>query len=191
MIVATVCGGAEGVWDEYERTEELLDATLGPDDEIVRVACNDAAIEHPDPLHHWCTLHHEKLAKWIQARSEAGRTSVPTTWGVVVRKSLDEIQRVWKGGSSGLLCVDVALHRLGADAVILCGVPMDDRRNRFSGKEWRQVTRYWPDWQKARGELLGPVRSWAGRTREMLREPDAEWLAERRNVAERAGSDAA
>lgn len=184
MIVATVCGGAEGVWAELEQSLVLLDETPAPGNEIVHIACNEAGRDHPGTLHHWCTLHHEKLGRWRKARIEAGGND-PTTWGVVARPSIDEVQRAWRGGSSGLLCVDVALHRLDADAVLLCGVPMDDRPNTFTGKAWGQVTRYWPDWTKAMGELRGPVRSWSGRTRDDLGEPTTEWLAERRNVAAR------
>lgn len=190
MIVATVCGGAEGVWDEYERATALALSVMGPGDSLIRLATNDAGVIHPEPLHHWCTLHHEKLERWRKARREAGLND-PVTWGVAPREPIDRVQRVWKGGSSGLLAVDVALHRVEADAVILCGIPMDDRRNEFSGKDWGQWTRYWPDWKKARSELVGRVTSWTGRTREMLGEPTVEWLEGRTDVARGAGSDAA
>ncbi len=176
MRVATVCGGAAAVWDELERARELVGQICRPGDELVHLAVNEAGIHHPDPLHHWCTLHHEKLPGWTKERAELGKSSTPRTWGVTTRALVDQVQRVWRGGSSGLHAVDVALHPLEADAVILCGVWMDGTRNRFSGKDWGDYRRYRPDWTKAMPELEERVKSFGGWTHDTLGAPTIEWL---------------
>lgn len=177
MKVATVCGGGEGVWEELDRTNALLGRALNGADEWVALAVNEAGIFHPDPLHHWCTGHPEKLDRWKGARTTIGN-SLPATWSS--READNVIRRTWRNGSSGLLGIDVALHHLGVDAVVLCGIPMDDRRNQFRGTRWNAWASSWRAWEEVGTALIGPVRSWSGRTRMMLGEPTPEWLEGRR-----------
>ena len=185
MIVATICGGAESVWSDFEAARDLVLPLLEPGDRLYRLAVNEAGIEHPGRLDHWCTLHPDKMRNWLKARLAADRNR-PKMWGVTMRDDIDEVQRVWRGGSSGLHAVDVAIHKLGADAVLLCGIPMDDGRNRFHGRDWGEYTRYWPEWfvgKKPRSgkplpELEGVVRSFGGRTADLLGFPDTAWLEE-------------
>ena len=191
MRIATVCGGAQGVWGEFKRATELIESVLEPGDEWIRMAVNDAGVEHPDPLHHWVTMNNSLMRRWRPMRTQAGRQ--PTTWSIRIDEAVDRLARrhvkvakrslqdPWIRGSSGLLGVDVAINQVGADAVILCGIPMARRLNQFTGMTscWESS---WPSWQELRDELEGTVRSWSGRTLAMLGEPTAEWLAERRRT---------
>lgn len=80
------------------------------------------------------------------------------------------------GGSSGMLCVRVALE-LGCNRIVLAGVPMEKMSRHYDdAKPWNEARQYWPAWEKAIPRFAGRVRSLSGWTRERLGAPDEEWL---------------
>lgn len=178
MSVAIICGGGWGVWDEASEALGLCEAAGVS---VVRIAVNDAGVEHPDPLDHWCTVHPDKLIRapdeWLERRRANGLSDAGRIWSCTrVPHVVTDIIRSWAGGSSGWLATGVAVQGLGLPA-ILCGVPMDARRNQFTGKPWRNYMRHQHPWQKKHVERVRPnVRSMSGWTMELLGAPSVEWL---------------
>lgn len=72
----------------------------------------------------------------------------------------------------------VALEVLGADGVILCGVPLEagGQHIHWPG-EWADVERYRGGFLQAKADGAN-IRSMGGWTAEVLGSVDAEWLAE-------------
>jgi hypothetical protein len=178
VSIAIICGGGEGVWDEASEVLELCEAAGV---EVVRIAVNDAGITHPDPLDHWASLHPDKLHRapweWRAKRAALGLVAAGTVWSCTrVPGVVDRIIRAWSGGSSGWLAVGVATAGLGIPA-ILCGVPMDERRNEFTGKPWAKCEDHRYPWTKWRSRYAERTRSMSGWTREQLGHPDVAWLS--------------
>ena len=149
------------------------------------VAANDIGI-HAPVLHHWCTLHPEKMAGWERERRQAGRPAGYTRWGRRIHQSVDRQVTAWGGGSSGLLGVTVARDALGCERIVLCGVPMT-RSPHFAestvhprGKPWPSAHSHWKVWVKDTNvaRMKGRVRSMSGRTKDLLGAPTREWLEE-------------
>lgn len=188
---ALILGGAETVWDDVARSEELL----GEDWWDVVVAANDVGVHWERRLDHWCSLHTDKLTDarkgWALQREKAGGNTDFVTWGKRGRKFKAEREvSSWGGGASGLLAVAVA-REVGAVRAVLCGIPMD-RRPHFTeskvhmqGRKWSSADSHWKAWKKEKTakKLMGWVKSMSGRTREFLGEPTPEWLAETEEVA--------
>lgn len=175
MSVAVICGGAVGVW---EQREEAVTMVRAAGLEVVAIAINDAGISHPDPLHHWVSLHPEKFQGWEKQRAEREFGGGYQKWSQTARPQHGTVAaRLWRDGSSGLTAVDVALNGVGAACAILCGVPLDDSVNMFRGRPWGQSKRYRRGFQKAMPAFRDRVRSLAGWTQELLGSPDPEWLA--------------
>lgn len=179
MRVAIVYGGGEGVFDQATEARDLV-AEVGA--EIVTIAINDAGYDPrcPDPLDHWCSLHPAKLVnaefRWAERRRDAGLSDAYVVWSVSrLHAVVDRVTRRWKGGSSGLLAVDVAL-RLDLDRVILCGVPLDGRTNEFRGEPWKPHERFRPSWVRDAHEFGDRVRSMSGWTAGLLGLPTLDWL---------------
>lgn len=146
----------------------------------VLVACNQAGKLWPGAVDHWCSYHGELLPKWIMERGRAGLPPAGEMWTGerrAIPKGL-EVRRApnW-GGSSGLLCVSVALH-LGATRVVCCGIPLDVHQGHFTspGKKWRDGGNYRHGWTNHLDRLKANVRSMSGWTRDLLGAPDREWL---------------
>jgi hypothetical protein len=175
VVVGLCHGGGKGVYDESEAALELL-AHQGA--LVVFLAANEAGIDLP-VLHHWGTLHSTKLALWEQERASRGHPRDYVRWTCSPSPSADRVADRWKGGSSGLHLVDIALNGLGLPRVILCGVPMDERMNQFRGTPWGARSHVfraaWTD-RETLPVLARQVRSMAGWTRDLLGEPDADWL---------------
>jgi len=179
---ALVLGGGAGVWDEVL----TLEALLGHQWSELIVAANDVGAHWPRELHHWCTLHPQKMKGWMQKRADYGFSNGFVTWGRNVKHCDRSIHEMWPGGSSGLLAVQVACV-VGATHVVLCGVPMTATPHfRESTEEhivdgarlWRHADKHWRAWERERERLQPIVRSMSGRTRDMLGAPDATWLRE-------------
>lgn len=177
--VALICGGARGVWEERAQAVELV-AAAGLS--VVSVGINESGMAHPDPLHHWVTLHPEKLETWERQRVQLGRSldgvqkwSESRNRTVRGRAGITGVARTWRDGSSGLTAIDVARNHLGLPA-ILCGVPMDDSVNVYRGVPWREWKRYRRGFVRAMQHFREHVRSMSGWTRETLGEPTREWL---------------
>lgn len=177
--VALVLGGASCVWEDVRGVESLVG---GPWPGVV-VAINDAGVAWRGAVDHWVTLHPEKMAEWRRQREAFGLPPAGTHWCHKLDRRAERIDRSYSGnvrmvgGSSGLLAVGVALDELGCRSV-LCGVPMDERPNEFTGRPWGPFSRYREAWRRSAERLAPHVRSMSGWTRELFGPPDEAFLAE-------------
>lgn len=172
---ALVLGSARTL--EQDRTEALR--LFKPD---LIVACNHAARDHAGRVDHWATMHPELLPHWVEQRRAAGRPDVGCLWAPRHRMAKADVGGLainltdsW-GGSSGLLCVTVALEH-GASHVVLAGVPMRKTDCHYDDpKHWLEARQYWPAWERSLDLMGGRVRSLSGWTAELLGLPTREWL---------------
>lgn len=176
---ALVLGGAECVWDDID----ALEAMLGHPWPGVVIVVNDMGYKAGHngrvwdrPVHHWATLHAEKLAQWRSQRSKAGLPGRPITWSSVRRTIVDRHFQGWADGSSGLYAVSVALLGLRHPRVVGCGIPLDQRANTFSGREWRSCQRYRRGWNTHAKQIRGRFRSMSGWTRQQFGAPSVDWI---------------
>lgn len=160
---ALVLGGADCLWDDLR--------ALGHWDGPV-VATNDAGVAYPYRIDHWCSLHGDKLPAWRRMREARGLNLDFTTWTRDVHAEYaDRTLSGWSSGSSGLFAVGVALH-LGAESVVLAGVPMQaDRAHFFDRAPWDDVGPYLQAWEARAAQMRGRVFSMSGWTRELLGGP--------------------
>jgi hypothetical protein len=148
----------------------------------VLCAVNHAGRQFDGPLPHWASMHANLFPMWTEQRRRAGRPDAGTLWGakrrVVPHGFPLSIAPNW-GGSSGLLAVSVALNGLGADRVILCGIPIDAHQGHFDdGKRVSpDMGNYKLAWQSAERFMRGKVKSMSGHTQRLLGgAPTREWL---------------
>lgn len=179
---ALVLGGATSVWDEVLAWEERY----GPWDGLV-IAANDVGAHWPRALDHWATLHYEKMDRWRSLRTFNGfapvrgwHWTVDKHGRVIAREHTKLVADVWSGGSSGMLAVQVA-QLVGAQRVVLCGVPMSPVPHFTETSEnhpgnWDASHGYWKAWLRYEHKVQGWVRSMSGRTRDLLGEPTPEWV---------------
>lgn len=179
---ALVLGGARCVWSDVRESEALF----GLDWWDAVVACNDIGCHWPRPLDAWCTLHPEKMQRWRDAREQNGH---PPPGECIARQGKNKrgidrtIRHRFGGGSSGLLAVSVAFA-LGADKIVLCGVPMTktphfaESEVHPSTKPWGSANSHWKKWRLHAEKMDGVVKSMGGRTRTLLGPPTLEWMGE-------------
>lgn len=186
-MIALVLGGARCVWDDVRAFKSMW-GVHG----VELVAVNEVGIHLPS-MEHWATLHPECFYRvggdeaegWLERRFHQGivdmRRSVRSsfqTWGPADKPAKVDRRLETRGrGSSGYFGVEVAKH-LGADRVILCGIPMTPTPHFDSDEPWEMAEAHWKHWPREheRGKLRG-VRSMSGRTRDLLGAPTPEWLA--------------
>jgi hypothetical protein len=161
---ALVVGGADCLWDDL--------ASLGGWTPDIVVAVNDAIAAYPHWIDHAATLHPEKLVGWRLARWRNGGNGDYTTWSRRNAELVDRILTGWNQGSSGMFAVGVALE-MGAERVVLAGVPMTETPHFFSAEPWVGVRHHRDAWEKRADEMRGRVVSCSGWTRELLGGPDA------------------
>jgi hypothetical protein len=175
---ALVLGGADCVWADVA----ALEAMLGREWDGVVIAANDIGCHWPRRLDAWCTLHPEKMPKWLKERSARGHPDGYITWS---RKGgrADRQIKTWGGGASGMLAVAVA-YEMGCERVILAGVPMT-RTAHFvesgvhqRGKIWSSASTHLKAWRVPviLARMRGRVKSMSGETRALLGYPDATFL---------------
>lgn len=173
ILTALVLGSANTLWDDRAAALELFE----PD---VILACNHAGRDAPGRVDHWCTMHPELFPIWVAARADAGRPAADRLWHAKHKRLPVDVSSTpiesW-GGSSGLLCVTVALA-LDCERVVLAGVPMVKTMLHFdSDKHWEEARAYWPAWERHEPKLLGRVKSMSGWTRDLLGGPTGRWLS--------------
>lgn len=171
-MIAICLGGARSVWDDLERARRLVG-----DAETITIACNFAGITYPGRLDAWATLHPEMFEDWKAQRAELGFN---TDYRAIIHKAKrgvrgEVVPHGWYG-SSGLYMAQVALEALGADGVILCGVPMEAEGQHIHWPgEWADADKYRGGFLQAKADGAN-IRSMGGWTAEVLGKPDAEWL---------------
>lgn len=177
--ICLVLGGANCLYDHLQKAKDLLSEAVVP-----VVACNESGIAWQGQLDHWCTLHPKKMPDWVEAKKkkpeliwwEETKTRFWTSNTVDLPKKIkwENVPR-WNG-SSGLLCVTVALH-LGFKKIILCGVPLEKKdKHFFCEKPWLDAPRYRKGWLDHKKHMGNKVRSFSGWTKLLLGEPTKKWL---------------
>ena len=147
------------------------------------IAVNDCGIVWPRHLDYWVSCHPDKFharddrtGEWLKRREEGGHPRPLHVLGPTVPNAeIERYRNRWHGGSSGLYGVEVAVRKENAGRVVLCGIPMDMRPNRFRKGPWEDARRFRLSWIRHRGDM-GKVRSMSGWTKEILGQPGAEWL---------------
>lgn len=167
-------GGGSGVWRELAEARELIG-----DREALTVACNHAGRDCADPVDAWATMHSELMPLWIKSRAEQGHPPAKQLYHASHRAHYPEGSKPvesW-GGSSGLLCVKVALD-LGCTKIILCGVPMHQNFHHYDrpNRRWSEAAQYHRSWEKRLPEMQGRVKSCSGWTARLLGSPDRNWI---------------
>lgn len=172
-MIAFALGGADTLWDDLKAASALVEPDLV-------VACNDALVHYPGPLAAACSLHHEKMERWLKDRVASGFNVPDRVFARIGGAPFEETDYMLPGqlrtGSSGLFAVKVALIDLGAAKVICCGIPMDKRPHFFSGANWQASQIHKTGWVQALPEIEDRVKSMSGWTRKLLGEPTKEWL---------------
>ena len=185
MVRAICLGGADTLWDDVERLEEMI----GEEWPGLVIACNDAGVHWPRFLDHWCSLHPEQFRRfpdrspgWIEQRAAMGHPDGYATWARRNPELVDHLMHTWGCGSSGMMTVMLA-ERLGCTHAILCGIPMDERphfndHHKDGRKPWASWKNHRRGWQRNRAipRMGGWVKSMSGWTREVLGEPTLDWL---------------
>jgi hypothetical protein len=177
-IVRAICLGSATCMPDDLQAAAALGIGQGAGWTIIGV--NHAARDWSGPLDHWVSFHSELMPKWLAERDAAGRAPAGLLWTAEhrvqpVKIKMDRAPN-W-GGSSGLLAVSVAL-KLGAEKIVLCGIPLDHEQGHYDSpdKRWREAGGYRVGWTKHLDQMRGAVRSMSGWTRELLGAPDGPWL---------------
>ncbi len=180
MNRALVLGGGSCLWTDTRALSGLIGGGRWP---WTVLAVNDAGWAYRFTIHHWVTLHGEKLPTWKAMREQAGYSMDFETWGGTWRTGRDEskleaIDRtvpVDLVGSSGMHAVEVALH-LGADRVVVAGIPMDGGGHFWDPTPWDSAMMHREPWESAKPIWGDRVRSMSGWTADLLGVPDRGWL---------------
>lgn len=203
---ALVLGGAKCVW----RDLAALETMIGHPWSGQVLAVNDVGCVWSRPLHHWVTLHPEKLhatpgrrrykeppripGGWVEKRAELGHAPVTNIWTsrLVNQRTAGETPqylqlRGWQSGSSSLLAVGVA-YQLGCQRVVLAGVPMEDQPHfeqsvvHHPSTQWTAWRSHRRAWEQMHHRLLERTRSMSGWTRATLGAPSFDWLERGREI---------
>ncbi len=169
--IALILGGANCLKEDKRQALELIGER-----EFRRIACNHAGRDEPQ-VDDWTTLHPELFPKWIEARRAAGLPDAGQLWHAAHRRSKVDSQPIesW-GGSSGFLCVRLALH-LGCEKIILAGVPLRQSFEHYDKRgPWCEAVQYHHAWRVRLRHIQHKVRSLSGYTAELLGFPNREWL---------------
>lgn len=173
--ILIIVGSGRCVWEDLEK------AGMAKNQDHHIMALNDMIMHYPGPLEHAYSNDHTLIDTWVKAR----RPTLVRDWGRIkhIHNCRAGRHHVWPWpghGSSGLNAVYTGLG-LGYDRVWLCGIPLDDSGHYFDAP-WIKTNfnqevadrdngpRYWEN--AARRIFKGRVKSFSGRTRELLGEPE-------------------
>jgi hypothetical protein len=177
MSVGIVLGGAACVWHDLDALGTMTDISA-----VTVIATNEAGVHYDGELHHWCTLHSEKMHDWESERAALGKPKTYTTWGRVYPFGHEALQKICDRavkhdkGTSGMLAVEVAVQ-LGLQRIVLCGVPMNGDPHFFGDEGWTHFEGFRKHWQRRKRWLeRHHVRSMSGWTAELLGQPTVGWL---------------
>ena len=176
MTWALCIGGASGALAE---AEEAL--SWGP---RYVVACNDIGTLWPHRLDAYVTLHPEKIEAWRDARRANGYPDADeyAAWGEYVPEWAQRAP--WFGfdgtrdaPSSGMFAARWAMIEMGADRVVLAGVPLDRTRLHEhapipfeAGGSYREIVR-----EMTPRRYAERIRSMSGWTAEHFGQASEEW----------------
>lgn len=175
------------VWQNLSRPRERAHWPRDLHNVFDFMAINDAylALDHVDHL----VSYHDELI-WPLLMLRGPREAINGEYVVRVpvqthsQRQAKGVKKVWAfedgGGSSSFLGVQIGLE-LGYSRIVLCGVPFDTS-GRFYQPAWTHGHDYaatdgWEIWERWKtGGKLEAVRSLSGRTRDLLGEPERDWL---------------
>lgn len=175
---ALIIGRGGDVWEEVKQAQLLTEF-----DTILVVG--STGVDCPLPCQHRVTFHAELFEPWTLKRRENGYPEIPNYWASTYMGGLRRVTRsriaydtiFSEGGSSGMIAVQVARERLGAQKIVLAGVPMTIEGGQYdTGRLWAEALAYRDVWERKRDYLKTFVRSLSGWTREQFGEPTLEWL---------------
>lgn len=184
--IALVLGGARSVWLDVAALERIIEQEWPG----LVVAANDVGVHWKRRLDAWTSLHpdrmtradvrHPKRWSWLDQREQSGGNT-PELWARKNRFGVpNTVDDRFKGGSSGLLAVEVALQ-MGAQRVVLCGVPMSQTPHFAESIDhgplpWKSADSHWRAWHRHRVILEERVRSMSGRTLDTFGAPTRDWI---------------
>lgn len=170
-LTALILGGALTLHDDKRRALEMFSPQL-------IIACNHAARDEDGPVDAWASMHPDLFPMWIKERRRCGRPPAGSYWHARHRISpIPSTAIESRGGSSGLLCVMVALE-LGVTHAVLAGIPMVDTANHYDNprKRWADARNYLPAWKRNLPVMKDRIRSMSGYTMGLLGAPDEAWF---------------
>ena len=180
-LPAVVCGGASGVFSEYEAVLKTHGESL------VVFAANDVGMYLP-VLHHWCSLHTDNLGAWKAVRWLHARERENTVYHGVDKRPF--IDHCWEGLTplfclSGFFAMQLAWI-MGCSPIILAGCPSDSTPRFFECAPRQNfaygggasdtdngVRRQLIDEMTRVPQFRAVVRSMSGWTRDFFGGPDA------------------
>lgn len=184
--LALVLGGAACVWLDLAALERMI----GGEWPGIVVAANDIGVHWKRHLDAWTSLHPDRLTRsdprhrkrwsWLDQREQAG-LNTPELWARKNRFGVaNQVQDIFKGGSSGLLAVEVAME-MGAQRVVCCGCPMTvtphfEESIVHGPLAWKSADSHFRGWKRHETILKPRVRSMSGRTRDLLGHPTRDWI---------------
>lgn len=168
--ILVITGAAPGVIFDLMCAQDLLSDR--PADYMA--IGQDAVDRYLYPSLKYVATYHPEDIPEIYRRRNAARGNID--FQVIGHKHNPMIHHVitdrWKpSGSSALLGVQAAIQAFGYLKIILCGCPLEGESAR--GAHYRSFR---AGWEERSAEVLGPVKSMSGWTREFLGEPTEEWL---------------
>lgn len=179
-----ITGSADCLWTDYLAAKQVTE-----DEDLMCINLSVICFWHRH-VEHLITLHHEAMPHFYAAAQveRAYKESRPRRNKKIITHSNrgekgEKIDVCWDvsnpGGTSGLFAATVAL-RLGYEKIILCGIPMDNRRRFYDSpnKEFKYsgISQQDP-WQYAAVYTFGgKVKSMSGNTLQLLGKPTKEWL---------------
>ena len=170
-----LCGSGRCVWDDIEKAGMAKNTDMD-------VMCVNNMVEHyPGPVEHGYSNDAQLLSRSCQNR----RPNWIKLWGPVRHQHSVKSGGKWTWpfpghGTSSLNAVYIGLA-LGYDRIWLCGIPLDNSGHYFDAP-WVKTNfnnevaprhngpRYWDN--AAKRIFKGKVKSFSGRTRDLLGEPD-------------------
>ena len=179
--VCLVLGSAKCLWKDIEAFK-----ALGTYDAVIAV--KQAGVYWPGPLRAWVTLHPVQTEYHIKERRAAGYPDADEVVAHIKKGSTcvdREFDYLWPGmprsGASGIAGAKYAIHDLGFDRAVLCGIPMVAQSRIDNGGHWtdEKTENYRNGVRPVVDDMKRFVRSMSGWTREVLGAPTAEWLAGR------------
>lgn len=169
---ALVMAGGERVREDVAEALKLFKPDL-------MIAVNDFGSEWRGTVDHWVSNHPEKMARWIEKRASNGFAPAERIWTVTHKAEGYSFEHVVNpGGSSSATAVAVA-REMGAERIVLCGVPLTSTPHFFDDVPWssKEVAHYQRAWQRQKKEMIKDVRSLSGGfTENLLGRPTREWI---------------
>lgn len=170
MDEALVVGSGCGIWEEYSLGAAAVSAPA-----IIAVNLMTVML----PLVHHAISHHATVIVHLARARRAMASMIPYDTETHSSEYHAELGHVWRdlrdlGGDSGLLAVQIAL-RLGAERVVVVGVPLDQQGHFYDDPTTRtggdDHTNYRALWRKVAPELAGRVFGVRGFLRDLLGPP--------------------